>query len=264
MKRLCLTAIFLTLAVGCSLKSGQLKHQVHVLLNDGQVLVGEMTTPTFTLKTQLGTLKFDSEDAGELGPLEGKDMQQSDNLVRLWLRNGSEFVGSWEHPAVQVEVEVGGDAVAVDVPIAKVKRLRFKGGPEWSDKPLYRVLTSAGDDFFVDASASRIHFQGELGIFSPFLSEISRLERLGEDADGWGISLKNGSRLHGGVHQDGVELEPTMGPDKVKLDWKLVARMEPASMHAPKLAAPEKVDQGFYDNQMQKRVKASAAQTWKH
>jgi hypothetical protein len=243
---------------------------VHVQLNDGQVLVGELSTAQFTLKTELGTLAFDTVDAGELGPLEGGDMEQSDNLIRLWLRNGSEFVGGWDKPSVQMEIEVGGKKVPIDVPIAKLKRLRFRGSAVWSKKALYRVRTRAGDDFFVDAGESRIHFTGELGEFSPYLTEIALMERAEEDGNRWKVHLKNGNLVHVGIREGGLELKPSMGPEKVELSWNLVDGLEPTAMRPPAMARKEKAEQravkddllspglaapSYYSNEAQQEVK---------
>jgi hypothetical protein len=250
------------LVTGCAGMASQTRPQVHVQLNDGQVLVGGMTTEMFKLKTEFGTLDFSAEDAGEMGPLEGKDMQQAGNLIKLWLKNGSEFVGGWEHPSVEVAISIGGQDVTVDVPIDKIKRMRFRGDAEYTDKPLYRVLTRSGDDFFVDASASKIHFKGELGSFSPFLAEIAGLERNKGDDNQWRIRLQNGTTLHAGIQQDGVELSPAMGPGKVKLSWSLVARMEPAHMNAPAAVTKSPVAPEYYDNAPQRAMKEQAAQSW--
>ena len=196
--------------MACGLSScGMLNQQaaqsdVHVMLNDGQVIVGELTTPIFTLKTELGTLKFDTDEAGELGPLEGNDMKQSDKLVRLWLKNGSEFVGGWQKASVEMSLRIGDKDISIDVPIDKLKRLRFKGDPVWSDKPLYRVVTRSGDDFFVEADSSQIHFTSELGSFSPYLAEISSLVQLDGEENKWQVQLKNGSRLNAEIKNSGL------------------------------------------------------------
>ena len=250
------------LMMGCAGMASQTRPQVHVQLNDGQVLVGGMTTEMFRLKTEFGMLDFTTEDAGEMGPLEGKDMQQAGNLIRLWLRNGSEFIGAWERPSVEVAINIGGQDVPIDVPIEKIKRMRFRGDAEYTEKPLYRVVTSSGDDFFVDASVSKIHFKGELGSFSPFLAEIARLERANGDDNEWSIQLKNGTTLHAGIQQDGVELSPAMGPEKVKLSWSLVARMEPAHMNAPAAITKSPAAPEYYDNAPQRAMKEQAAQSW--
>jgi hypothetical protein len=252
------------LTAGCAGMASQTRPQVHVQLNDGQVLVGGMTTEMFKLKTEFGMLDFSTEDAGELGPLEGKDMEQAGNLIKLWLRNGSEFIGAWERPSVEVAINIGGKDVAIDVPIEKIKRMRFRGDAEYTEKPLYRVLTRSGDDFFVDASVSKIHFKGELGVFSPFLAEIAGLERNDGDDNQWQIRLKNGTTLHAGIEQDGVELSPAMGPEKVKLSWSLVARMEPAHMNAPAAVTKSPVAPEYYDNAPQRAMKEAAAQSWSH
>ena len=164
------TFVGVLMVMGCG--NSHLRPNVHVELNDGQLLVGTVTTKTFTLKTEFGELLISTEEAGELGPLEGGDMQQSDHLVKLWLKNGSEFVGNWEKPALEMTIGIGDDDVDIDVPIEKIRRLRFLGHPEYTAEPMYRVLTQAGDDFFVLAAESRIHFNSDMATFSPYLNEI--------------------------------------------------------------------------------------------
>jgi len=102
-------------------------------LTDGQVLVGELNTRAFTLATSLGTLAFDAKDAGELGPLEGGDMEQSGAAVRLWLRDGSEFVGKWH-------VWFGSGTRLVAGAAQKALDLKLMLGPESVSVPISSVV----------------------------------------------------------------------------------------------------------------------------
>jgi hypothetical protein len=252
------------LAIGCG--RSHLRPNVHAILNDGQLLVGTITTKTFTLKTEFGEIPFSTEEAGELGPLEGPDMQRSEHLVKLWLKNGSEFVGSWERPAVHMALSIGNEQVSIEVPIEKIKRLRFQGHAKYSDKPLYRVMTQAGDDFFVDADKSRIHFEGELASFSPFLTEISMLERKDADQNLWQVVMVNGTRLHGKIKDKGLDLKPAMGPEQVDISWDLIARLEPATMQAPisdSAPAYPQAAEKFYSNDHQRAAKEEASRSWR-
>ncbi len=260
-----LTVLGALLVLGCG--RGQVHPNVHVVLNDGQLLAGRMTTKTFTLKTEFGELPFSTAQAGELGPLEGADMRKSERMVRLWLQDGSEYVGSWEKAAVHVALRIGDEEVTVDVPIEKIRRLRFEGEAKYSEKTLYRVLTQSGDDFFVDADKSRIAFEGELASFNPYLSEIRSMVRLSPNENHWQVILEGGTQLHAKIKDDGVNLKPTMGPEKVDVSWDLIARLEPAAMRAPEHASPSAPAQifesdQFYSNEYQRSIKEEAAKTW--
>lgn len=259
---------------GCAVTTGG-RPQVHVQLNDGQVLVGELTTRGFTLKTDFGDLRFSADDAGEIGPLEGGDMQQSDELIKLWLRNGSEFVGGWQKPVVHMLLSVGGREVSVDVSIDKLARLQFMGRPAWPERAVFRVLTHRGDDFYVDAATSRVRLDSEIGELAPFLSEISSLTRRaagGDETDNadnaWRVVLKNGSIIHASMQPDGLDLRPAMGPDEIQVAWTAISRMELARTAAHRQAEAEAVPvaadsrSGYYDNAAQKAVKQAEEATW--
>ncbi|MCP4602737.1 MAG: hypothetical protein GY847_19850 [Proteobacteria bacterium] len=265
-KGICLLTLLGTLLVfGCS--RSNLRPNVHVVLNDGQLLVGRITTKTFNLKTEFGELPFSTEEAGELGPLEGADMRKSERLVRLWLQDGSEFVGSWERPTVHMALTIGDDEIAIDVPIEKIGRLRFHGHAKYSDKAMYRVITQAGDDFFVDASKSRIHFEGELASFNPYLSEIRDLVRKDPNENFWHVVLANGTELHAKIKDNGLDLKPALGPKQVDMSSNLITRLEPAAMQAPgsdSHMTPSQVAEGeqFYSNELQRFAKEEAAKRW--
>jgi hypothetical protein len=256
------------LAAGCagSFKAGP--PQVHVQLNDGQLLVGELTTQTFSLKTQFGPLQFNAGDAGEIGPLEGSDMKQSGSLIKLWLKNGSEFVGDWQKPVVRMALSVGGQAVPIEVPIAKLQRLQFLGQPVFHEKPVFRVLTHSGDDFYVDAEKSRVRLTTEMGELNPFLAEIQGLTRRSQDENEWLVVLKTGTRIHAQMQPEGLDLKPALGPERILVAWTDIQRMEQAQIAQPALAqtisAPAAAESAaYYDNSMQMRAKQAEAQSWK-
>ncbi|HOX42166.1 MAG TPA: hypothetical protein PK668_01150 [Myxococcota bacterium] len=236
--------------------------QVFVQLNDGQVVAGALDTSAFTLKTQLGALEFAAEDAGEIGPLEGGDLQESGSLIRLWLRDGSEFVGDWQKPIVRVTLEVGGAQVPVDVPIQKLARLRFRGQAVGLERPAFRVLTHSGDDFYVDAEQSRVRLKGEMGTLEPFLAEIVSLERRSPGKNDWRLVLKNGCVLHAAVEPDGVDLRPMLGPERIQVAWSEVQRLELAST-APLAQAVQGLDGSYFDNGAQRLHKQSEASSWR-
>ena len=243
----------LFLLTGCA-TTKQMSAKVRVQLSDGQVLVGALTTPAFALGTDFGKLNFRADDAGELSPLEGEDVERAGSFVRLWLRDGSEFVGEWHEADVKMEIQVGGKAMGVQVPISKLKRLRFQGRPVWADAGRYRVRTRRGDDFFVDPKRSRLKFVSDLGTFSPLLSEIEQLDRDPAGGDSWKVQLKTGTRIHGHIAEDGFDLHPVLGPERLTLTADLVERVEQVALarpaHLPVGGASE-----YYDNSMQKSMK---------
>lgn len=273
MRTLALTPLLLLLLAGCQ-SAGP---EVLVTLDDGQKLVGSLTTRTFALETGMGTLAFDSAIAGELGPVEGGTVEQSERMVRLWLRNGSEFVGRWQRPAVEVELDLGEKPRTIQVPIAKLQRLQFRGAAIWADDAVFRVVTRDGDDFFVDVTRTRLAFTSDLGEFDPYLAEIDRLEPLDAKKTQWRITLGTGTVFNGTLRQTQLDLRLAVGPeavtlplaavkqmDKQRLDrgggsWRGLGRAQELGDEAPFGGEPG----GFYSNRLQKASKARAAQQWR-
>ncbi|GEM_PF-1609798 len=278
------------LVAGCA---GQetLDRDVRVTLNDGQVLVGEMTTSTFTLKTAFGMMAFDAAQAGELGPVEGDDVDPSDLAVRLWLRNGSEFVGRWEKPSVTLALTLGGEPLRVDVPIAKIKRLQFKGDDVWSDEPVFRVITASGDDFFVDVTKTQVSLETDIFSVRPFLSEIRHLQPRKKEEGVWRVHLENGSLLNARMAQKEIAFRLAMGPERVNVPLESIQvmarqRVHPSGsasrgsrppssgvyfndesdgdlMHRASEARLESYGKGgYYSNARQKVAKKTALQQW--
>lgn len=245
---------------------------VQVTLADGQVLVGRLATPTFSMKTGFGELDFDTRDAGELGLVEGETVKQSGEMVRLWLRNGSEFVGKWQKPAVEVRMSMGGDEVAIQVPIAKLKRLQFRGEAVWSRDPVFRIVTRHGDDFFVDVTRTRMKLGNEMGNFAPFLSEVARLQPQDAEKKQWRVQLGTGTVFLAALQQEQLDLRLAMGPERLKLPLEAVKQMDRQSLTTP----PQQIgllesfasglsrhSRGFFSNTEQKAAKEAAASDWK-
>ena len=258
---------------GCATTPSRPK--VRVTLNDGQILVGEMTTRTFALETGIGDLAFDTAHAGELGPLEGEDMHQSGRTVRLWLRNGSEFVGAWKKADVQVALSMGGKAYNVAVPIEKAKRLQFFGEAVWDERPVFRILTRSGDDFFVDVTKTQVLFSTELGTFQPFLSEVENLVALDRKKNKWRVHFENGTVFHATIGQENLDLRLDMGPERFALALASVERMERQTLrpaHPPSSGIFFNTDSdgdvrartecGYYSNAEQKAAKITASKKW--
>ena len=84
---------------------------VRAALQDGQVLFGELRTETLVLDGELGRLKIPLADVGEVIPVEGGQLGDSQGHVRVWLRNGSELVGRWDDPDLAVAIRVGKETI---------------------------------------------------------------------------------------------------------------------------------------------------------
>ena len=60
----------------------------------------------------------------------------------------------------------------------------------------------------------------------------------------------------------------SMGPQKVKLAWNTLTRLEPAAMPAPAALVPARVVEEspqaaeYYDNSVQREMKVKAARSW--
>ncbi|MBI4613488.1 MAG: hypothetical protein HY720_07760 [Planctomycetes bacterium] len=215
-------SLALLLAAGCA-EPGP---EVRITMVDEQVLVGRLTTRTITLDTGLGELGFDSEHAGELGPLEGPGVDASGHLVKLWLRNGSEFTGEWQKPEVEVYLEVGGEEYSIDVPIVKLARLQFRGEEIWPEESVFRIKTKDGDDFFVDVTRTRLEFESDLGTFRPYLEEIEKLDPLDDQKKKWRVTLSTGTSLVSVLKQDELDLALAMGPEKLVVPLASIVSME--------------------------------------
>lgn len=219
MFRALLLPAILLLATGCGEPVDTTP--VRATLSDGQVLAGQVRTDTLFLDGEMGTLAIPLSDVGEVLPIEGAHLDGSGGRVTVWLRNGSEFRGTWADPELAMELDIGGSAIDVDLPVADLTRFQLQGGTVWPEQPIFRVATVAGDDFLVDPDASRIAISNELGSFAPYLSECAAIRRLG---DQWQLTLHSGTVLIGTPDASELDFVLAMGPETVtvpidRLDW---------------------------------------------
>ncbi len=199
---------------------------VRATLEDGQVLMGAVQTPMLVLEGGLGTLSIPWEDVGEVEPVEGEGLAESGGYVDIWLRNGSELTGHWADAALAMDLAVGGQEVAVDVPANELLRLQTQGGEVWPQGVVYRVRTSHGDDFLVDPEASNLVIENEMGTFAPFLSECVSAAPL-KDPDGdWRIELQSGTVLIGPLVHDAITFELDLGPEQATVPLDSLVSLE--------------------------------------
>lgn len=281
MKRL-LFATCLVFACACQSAPEPKGPKVKVTLSDGQVLMGRMSTENLSLKTGLGELNFDSKDAGELGLVKGGNVGESKSKIRLWLLNGSEFVGQWQKPEVDLKFSAGGDEFNIKVPIAKLERLQFQGNAVWSEDAVFRIQTASGDDFFVDVTKNRLPFQTEFGQIRPFLSEIRSMTPLDKKNEKWRVQLNNGTSLEAKFQLKVLDLTLAMGPKKISLPLSEIrhmnrqeiinygfrqndANMNPQATRSLGAGGGEMSQSSgsFYSNKAQQSAKIEAAKSWK-
>ncbi len=195
-------------------------------LDDGQVLMGAVQTPVLVLEGGLGTLHIPWEDIGEVEPVEGEGLASSDGHVNVWLRNGSELTGHWSDAQLAMDLAVGGQEIAVDVPVQQLLRLQTQGGEVWPGGVVYRVRTTHGDDFLVDPDVSTLVLENEMGTFSPYLSECISAAPL-EDADGdWRIELDSGTVLIGPLAHDAITFGLELGPEQATVPLDALVSLE--------------------------------------
>ena len=191
-----------------------IENPVRAVLDDGQVMTGQVQTETLLLEGGMGTLAIPVIDVGEVVPVEGGDLGGSGNYVTVWLRNGSELRGRWADPELTMGIEVGGSTVDVVLPMDQLERFQLQDGQYWPEGAIYRVTTSWGDDFLIDPETTRFEIENELGIFAPFLSECTSVEPLG-DGD-WRIELATGTVLIGPLTSDEIDFQLSMGPGTIR------------------------------------------------
>ncbi|MEQ1564671.1 MAG: hypothetical protein ABMA64_03450, partial [Myxococcota bacterium] len=188
---------------------------VGATLQDGQVLVGEISTATLQLDGALGEIEIPLDDVGLLVPVEGATVGDSHGNVDVWLRNGSELRGRWADPELDMAITVGGGAVAVGVPTDDLQALQLRGAEDWSSGPVYRVRTTHGDDFLVDPESTQVHLENPLGSFAPFLSECASIGPVGSPDGDWRVVLNTGTVLVGQVGEDALTFALPLGPEEV-------------------------------------------------
>ena len=210
---------------------GAKKHKavVRATLGDGQVLYGDVKTSKLSLESSLGVLKIPMEDIGEVGPVEGAQLGESEDHVKVFLRDGSELVGKWQEPELAMGIRVGKDDVRVDLPMEQLQRLQTQGSEVWPQGSIYRVRTSHGDDFLVDARQSHFTLQNNLGEFSPALADCSSVRPIDDPEGDWRVVLATGTVLIGQVKGNQLELTMPMGPDAVTVPLASFVSMEQQS-----------------------------------
>ena len=245
-------------------------------LADGQVLSGELRTSTLVLDTSVGRLQIPLEDVGEVVPTEAAELGAAEGKVTVWLRNGSEFVGRWADPELAVGIDVGGQTVDVDLPMAQLNRLQTRAGEVWTEGAAYRVRTLYGDDFLVDPEQTRIVLVNELGTFAPFLSECASARPVAEPSGDWRVELTNGTVLVGPLADDRILFALPLGPGEVTVhldDFSWMERVWFAPSPPPPPVAPPpratdpgwgsaavapaeaRAPEGWFDNRMLQDVK---------
>lgn len=207
------------------------KAPVRAALVDGQVLFGDLRTETLVLDGELGQLKIPLADVGEVLPVEGEHLGESQGYVRVWLRNGSELIGRWDDPDLAVAIKVGKDTIKVDLPVDQLQRLQTQGGELWPKGAVYRVRTSTGDDFLVDADESRIALVNQMGTFTPRLSECRSVYPIDDPTGEWRIELHTGTTLIGHLDKDQLELAMPLGPKQVTVPLAVMQSIEQQSWH---------------------------------
>lgn len=217
---------------------------IRTTLADGQVMSGGVNTRTLRLEGGLGTLDIPLEDVGEVVPVEGDDLAQSNGNVTVWLRNGSELVGRWANPELSMGISVGGEIVDVDLPMDDLMRIQTQGAELWPDGTVYRVRTTHGDDFLVDADVTRVVLENDLGTFAPYLSECAHIAPVaGVDGD-WRIELLTGTVLLGPLQDGEIEFALPHGPDRVVVPLDRFVSMERQYWSAPAISVTP-ADQGW-------------------
>jgi len=199
---------------------------VRATLSDGQVLYGSLRTATLKLEGSMGALEIPLSDVGEVVPVEGDEVSAADGHVKIWLRNGSELAGRWAEPELAMDIDVGGEEVRVDLPGGDLQRMQTQGGEIWPDAAVYRVRTAQGDDFLVDAAASQIVLQNDLGRFAPYLSECRSARPVGAPDGDWRVELETGTVLLGELVDDELTLALPLGPSEVTLPLASLVSME--------------------------------------
>jgi hypothetical protein len=201
-------------------------HPVRATMDDGQVLMGAVSTPELLLEGGMGTIAIPWEDVGEVVPVEGEGLMSAGGYVDVWLRNGSELTGRWVDAELAMELAVGGETLAVDVPVDPLLRLQTQGGEVWPQGLVYRVRTSHGDDFLVDPDASRLVIENEMGSFAPFLSECVSAAPVEDPTGDWRVELITGTVLIGPISDSAITFSLPMGPEEASVPLEKLVSLE--------------------------------------
>ena len=252
--------------IGCG---DAVQSPVRATLDDGQILVGQITTETVELETGFGTTLIPLDDIGQIAPVEGGALGDSGDNVSVWLRNGAEIHGRWTEPELTMQLRVGGRRIGVEVPTGGLQRFQLQGGEMTPRGIVFRVKTVFGDDLLVDAEASSFAVENELGRFEPVLSECSSLVPMGDGS--WQVTLTTGTVLVANPVEDDLRLVLAMGPEDVVLplrdvssigrqDWGQYRKFQESYRGSPAapLAMPDAAGEAeWYNNGTQSAFKGS-------
>ncbi len=211
--------------IACS-GGGEPGTPIGATLDDGQLLIGSIHTPSLQLQGAFGPVAVPLPDVGMLLPVEGHTLEASGSNVTVWLRNGSELRGKWAAPELSMGLSVGGRDVEVQVPTGRMQALQLQGSESWPEDGLYRVRTSWGDDFLVDPAATRIELENELGSFDPFLTECRSVGPIGDPSGEWRIELVSGTVLIGPLRTDEIAFALPMGPEQIVVPLASLVALE--------------------------------------
>lgn len=190
---------------------------VRATLGDGQILMGEVQTRTLRLMSGSGMLEIPLADVGEVVPADQGGLGASEGRVDVWLRNGSELRGTWADPKLAMSVAVGGDDVAVDLPMNDLSRFQLQGGTRWPGGPIYRLRTRDGDDFLIDPARTHLVLESVLGTFEPLLSECASVAPIDDPRGTWRVQLKTGTVLLGNLQNGQLTVALPMGPEEISV-----------------------------------------------
>lgn len=236
---------------------------VRATLADGQVLMGEVHTRVLRLATGAGIVDVPLAHVGELLPVSREGLQVGENLVNVWLRNGSELRGRWSDPRLAMGIAVGGNDVPVDLPMNELTRFQLQGGEAWPQGQVYRMKTTWGDDFLVDAARTRLVVENQLGSFEPSLAECQSLAPIGDPEGDWRIALATGTVLIGKLRDESVTVSLPLGPEQMTIPLAnfVSLKLETWGLPQPQpiLAPPARDDQwdGGRGAPMQEQVSAA-------
>ena len=235
--------------VGCG---SSVQTPVGATLDDGQVLVGGITTPVLRLAGAFGDVAVPLEDVGMVVPVEGLTLGESHGQVDLWLRNGSELRGRWDAPELAMAIAVGGRQVEVELPTDRMQTLQLQATPAWPSFDVFRVKTTWGDDFVVDAEQTRLGVKSALGEFEVTLAECSSVGPVGEPTGDWRFVLNTGTVLIGAPRESELAFALPMGPERIVVPLTALVSLQrggwapppvPAVVE-PMAAAPEEAVDG--------------------
>ena len=215
--------ILLIVSTGCEDRA---LHDVRATLDDGQIVVGAVVTPTLRLQSQAGLLEVPLDDVGEVRPSEGGALSASNGNVSLWLRNGTELVGQWADPELAMGLEIGGGIANVELPAEELLRLQLQGGADFPVGDVYRVRTLWGDDVVVDPEETTLSIESTLGTFHPTLAECAEASPIAEPDGDWRIELMNGTVLIGPLTEESLTFGLPRGPEAFTVPLTAFAGLE--------------------------------------